>query len=153
VHSKVAEAKTTLGAMTRAAIAAYEREQLGPNNTVRHQLCKSAQPVPSAVPRGKKYEPSLQRGMDWYSGDDTTGWRCLRFTMTEPHYFQYTYSAGGPYKGPARGGPDPGPDGFEVAAEGDLDGNGVTSLFTRTARFRSGTWVVSPEVFVDKELE
>jgi hypothetical protein len=35
------------------------------------------------------------------------------------------YRIGGNYKGPARGDPDPGPNGFEVSAEGDLDGDGV----------------------------
>ena len=79
-----------------------------------------------------------------HSGDDS-----------HQHVPQYTYSAGGPYKGPARGGPDPGSDGFEVAAEGDLDGNGVTSLLTLTGKrdAASGKMVLSPQIFVDDEHE
>jgi hypothetical protein len=154
-NSKIVEAKNTVGAITRAAVAAFEREQLGPNNTVRHVLCKSAQPVPAAVPRGIKFMPSNAPGTDWDTGDDQTGWRCLKFMMSSPHYYRYSFIAGGPYKGPARGGPDPGPDGFEVSAEGDLDGNGVTSLFTRVGMINRATGAVTivPEVFVDKEYE
>jgi hypothetical protein len=155
VRAKQAEARNTLGAITRAAVAAFEREALGPSNSVQHQLCKSAQPVPSAVPRGKKYAPSNDPGRDWDSGDTEHGWRCLKFMMTQPQYYQYTYTVGGPYKGPKRGGPDPGPNGFEIAAEGDLDGNGVTSLFTRTGVVdpQTGMVKVSPEIWVDKENE
>jgi hypothetical protein len=149
--AKTAEAKNVLGAMTRAAVAAYEREMPGPGPTgFTHSLCKSTHPVPSAVPRGVKYQSSSH---DWETGDDTTGWRCLKFMMSEPQRFRYTYTAGGPYKGPSRGGPDPGPNGFEVAAEGDLDGNGVTSLVTRTGVVRQGSIVISTELFVDKEFE
>ena len=55
----------------------------------------------------------------------------------------------------ARGGPDPGPNGFEVSAEGDLNGDGVTSLFTRVGVVdpQSGTVRVAPQIFVDRELE
>lgn len=153
--AKSAEAKNTLGALTRAAVAAHEREHLGPNNTAIHKLCQSAPPVPATVPRGVKYQPSLKAGSDYDTGDALTGWRCLKFTMSVPQYYQYTYSAGGPYKGPRRGGPDPGPNGFEVAAEGDLDGDGVTSLFTRTGTIspHSGLVTISTELWSDQEKE
>ena len=140
--AKSAEARNMIGVITRSAVAAYEREELGPGNTVVHNLCKSAQSVPTAVPRGVKYRPSTQAGADWDTGDATTGWRCLKVNMDMPQYYRYTYSAGGPYKGLARGGPDPGPSGFEVAAEGNLDGNGVTSLFTRTGTVDAKTGMV-----------
>ena len=153
--AKSAEAKNTLGALTRAAIMAHEREHPGPNNTVIHKLCQSAPPVPATVPRGVKYQSSAQSGVDYDAGDALTGWRCLKFTMPGPQYYQYTYSAGGPYKGPRRGGPDPGPNGFEVAAEGDLDGDGVTSLFTRVGKIdpQTGMMVVAPELWSDQEKE
>ena len=58
-------------------------------------------------------------------------------------------------KGAARGGPDPGPNGFEVAAEGDLDGDGKTSLITITAAIDpiTGRLEVAPTVFAVDELE
>ncbi len=148
--SKGAEAKNTLGAIARAAVAGFEREAPGGG----HRLCKSAQPVPAAVPSGAKYQPSTVDGSDFETGDEETGWRCLRFTMMQPHYFQYGYTMGGPYKGPARGGPDPGPNGFEAWAIGDLDGDGVTSLFTRTGSVdASGRLVLATELFVVDEHE
>jgi hypothetical protein len=153
LHSaKTAEAKNTIGAITRAAVAAYERESFAGalGSPVLHKLCKSAPSVPSAVPRGVKY---ASQSSDWQTGDDLTGWRCLKFEMSSPQYFRYTYTQGGPYLGPARGGPDPGPDGFEVAAEGDLDGNGKTSLFTRIGKIDSGVIRLSTAIFIDHEEE
>lgn len=146
--SKAAEAKNMVGAIARSAIAAFEREHAG---GATHQLCGSAPPVPSQVPAGIKHQP----GDDFDSGDERAGWRCLRFRMTMPHRYQYEYRRGGPYKGPARGGPDPGPHGFEASAEGDLDGDGVTSLFTLVGKVdaRTKQLKVSPTLFVVDEFE
>ncbi len=93
-------------------------------------------------------------GSDFETGDDKAGWRCLKFSMTQPHYYQYGYTVGGPYKGPAVGGPDPGPNGFEAWAVGDLDGDGVTSLFTRTGKIdASGRLIRSTQAFIHNEHE
>lgn len=148
--AKSAEAKNSVGAISRAAVAAYERE-LGPGPRPVHRLCGSSTAVPDAVPAGTKYLPDE----DYRSGDELTGWRCLRFEVTSPQHYQYAYRQGGPYKGPARGGPDPGPRGFEVSAEGDLDGDGKTSLFTRTGTLdpSTDTVVLSPQLFISDELE
>ncbi|APR83682.1 Dipeptide-binding ABC transporter, periplasmic substrate-binding component [Minicystis rosea] len=151
---KTVEAKANLGAMGRAAVAAYEREVMGPNNQPIHRLCRSSLPVPIAVPRGPKHVPSRDPQRDFNTGDDASGWKCLKFEIVEPHQYQYAYIAGGPYKGPTRGGPDPGPNGFEVSAEGDLDGDGVTSLFTRTGVIDPKTGrVIHSDLWMDKELE
>ncbi len=146
--AKTAEAKSTVAAIARGALAGFEREHTsGPM----HQLCDSAPPVPAQVPAGTKHAP----GDAFDSGDERGGWRCLRFSLTTPHYYQYEYRRGGPYKGPARGGPDPGPHGFEASAEGDLDGDGVTSLFTRTGTIdpRTEQVVLSPTIFIADEFE
>jgi hypothetical protein len=152
--AKTAEAKNTVGAIARAAVTAYEREDLQAQAIV-HRLCKSAIAVPTRVPAGTKYAPSTAGKVDFETGDDRAGWRCLRFAMTDPHYYQYEYRQGGPYKGPARGGPDPGPNGFEVSAEGDLDGNGKTSLFTRIGTIdpKTHSVKVSTEIFISDEFE
>ena len=47
-------------------------------------------------PKGKKYQPDPNG--DYETGDSTTGWRCLKFAMTQPQYYQYGYNAGGGYK-------------------------------------------------------
>lgn len=151
--AKTAEAKNVIGAIARGVAAAYEREH---GSGTKHRLCKSAQPVPDdGVPPRTKYQPSDRPGQDYQRGDDDTGWPCMRFGLTQPHYYRYHYNAGGNYLGPARGGPDPGPHGFEVAAEGDLDGDGETSLFTRIGRVdpKTGRLTLGTTIFIVDEFE
>ncbi|MRG94653.1 hypothetical protein [Polyangium spumosum] len=151
-RAKAAEARNTVSWMARAAAAAYERASTSEKPGT-HKLCKSAPPVPGVVPRDTTYVPSNKPGQDFEQGDDSAGWRCLRVSLPQPIRFQYEYRTGGAYKGPKRGGPDPGKDGFEVSAEGDLDGDGKTSLFTRIGKIQNGTIVLSPQIFVADELE
>lgn len=150
-NAKTAEAKNTLEGISRAVVSTYERERWDEaTQTVKHELCGSAEPVPATVPAGKKYQPATQSGQDFESGDENRGWKCLRFTITSPVYYRYDYRVGSGYKGPARGGPDPGPDGFEISAEGDLDADGKTSLFTLTGKVDRATHSirVEREIFV-----
>lgn len=152
--AKSAEAKNTIGSISRGAVAAFEREALGPGGALVHALCKSATPVPAQVQRGGKYAPSSTPGQDFETGSATEGWRCLKFTMTSPFYYQYDYRSAPPFKGPSRGGPDPGPGGFEVSAEGDLDGDGKTSLFTRVGRLDPKTKMITlSDLFISDEHE
>lgn len=58
-------------------------------------------------------------------GEPITRWSCLRFSYSNPIRYRYAYRVGSGYLGPRSG-----PTGFEVSAEGDLDGDGKTSLFT-----------------------
>src|SRR4051812_12856337 len=74
--AKTAEAKNTIGAISRAAVAAYEREVLVAGKSG-HRLCSSATPVPRAVPMAKKYVPSATAGEDFNGGSLTAGWTCL----------------------------------------------------------------------------
>lgn len=148
--AKTAEAKNTVGRISRAAVEAFERE--GPNGE--HILCKSARPVPAKVPAARKYMPSADAGMDFHSGTvEEIGWRCLRIDVDMPMYYQYDYRMGGNYKGPARGGPDPGPNGYEVSAEGDLDGDGKTSLFTLVGQVKGDMLERATQIFVVDEFE
>ncbi len=150
------EAHFGIAAIARAATQAFERESSpGPSQQVVHQLCKSAIDVPAHVPRANAYQPDHRDGHDYETGDDASGWRCLRFVLSGPQRYRFSYRAGGSYKGPARGGPDPGPHGFEVAAEGDLDGDGKTSLFTMTGTVDPRTKLLrrNPTIFVSDELE
>ncbi|MBK6514026.1 MAG: hypothetical protein IPM79_31105 [Polyangiaceae bacterium] len=153
--AKTSEAKNTIGAIARGAVGAYERESLGAGGAPSHQLCKSAQRVPATIPSGKKYQPSSAPGTDFESGDATSGWKCLKFTIVNPIYYSYEYRAGGPYKCPARGGTDPGPDGFEISAEGDLDGDGVTSLLCQIGKVDPTTQVIKlgTQLFIADEFE
>jgi hypothetical protein len=130
---KTTEAVNAIGAISRAATHAYEREETflegqGEEFKTVHRLCASATDAPARVPKATKARPADHKAFD--TGDQQTGWKCLKFGLTQPHYYQYAYRAGSNYKGPKRGGPDPGPNGFEASAEGDLNGDGKTSLYT-----------------------
>jgi type IV pilus assembly protein PilA len=154
--SKTAEAKNTIGAISRAAVSAYEREtysnQLLPDgnssSTFMHQLCAAASRVPGAPPQAKKYQPNTQDNNDFNTGDAITGWKCLKFQVSEPIYYSYGYQTGSFLSGISVTG-----NGFEANAQGDLDGNGTYSTFARVGEVRNGTVVVSTETYIDKELE
>jgi type IV pilus assembly protein PilA len=154
--SKTAEAKNTIGAISRASVSAYEREvysnQLLPDGnssaTFMHQLCSSATRVPGAPPPAKKYQPNTQDNNDFNTGDALAGWKCLKFAVSEPIYYSYGYQTSNFLSGISVTG-----NGFEANAQGDLDGNGTFSTFGRVGEIRNGTVVVSTELYQDKELE
>jgi type IV pilus assembly protein PilA len=137
--AKSAEAKSTVSAIARDAAAAYEPQ---------HRLCASAIAVPSTVPPNKKYQPATAPGADFQAGSATAGWRCLKFAMDGPFYYQYSYVTG---TGSGKSGATA--NGFEASARGDLDGNGVTSLFARGADVRNGSVVLSTEIYIENEFE
>jgi type IV pilus assembly protein PilA len=153
--AKTSEAKNTLGAISRAAVAAYERESTPlellddakeSQQTV-HSLCDSTAKVPAAIQLGKKYQPSTAVDADFNAGTNTSSWKCLKFQMTEPIYYQYEYTKAGAVLGSSKA------TGFETLARGDLDGNSVTSLFGRNGDVRNGLVVLSTEIYIDKEFE
>ena len=49
------------------------------------------------------------------------------------------------FVGPARGGPNPGPGGFELSAEWDHDGDGKTALITLAGKVVGGQVVTEAE--------
>jgi type IV pilus assembly protein PilA len=155
--AKTAEAKETLGAIARAGSAAYERESYsnemladGASSAVAmHALCLSAVAfVPPAAPQNKKYQPSTADNADFNTGDQLNGWKCLKFGMTQPIYYSYTYAKG---IGTCNSGATA--NGFEVCAHGDLDGNGITSTFARGADVLNGSVKLTTEIYLVNEFE
>ncbi|WP_437683722.1 type IV pilin protein [Sorangium sp. So ce131] len=163
--AKTAEAKQTVGAIARAAVTQYERErnisQLLPNNSVpvagTRILCASATPVPFsfASVQGTKYQPSPALGDDFMTGTSIAGWQCLGFSISQPIYFQYSYQVGDNYVSDGMpGAPLPSVDeGFEAAARGDLDGDGVASTMVRTGEVRGGEIVTSTQIYTNNDME
>jgi type IV pilus assembly protein PilA len=155
--SKSAEARNSVGAISRAAVAAYERETYSneilpdgaSSTTFTHALCGSASWTPAAAPKAKKYQPSTADGADFNLGDNLNGWKCLRFSMNEATHYSYEYCTGN------CSGLTTGADGtgYEADAQGDLDGNGTNSFFGRGAVVRNGSVVVSTELFIQNEYE
>jgi hypothetical protein len=145
--SQAREARRTLSQIARAVARSYETPQANGS----HRLCASAPPVPKQLPRGVSYSPSSAAGEDF----NQPAWKCVGFTHDQPMLYQFEVRVGGNYKGPSRGGPDPGKNGFEVSAEGDLDGDGITSLQTFTGVVDSKTKKVTlaERLFIKDTLE
>lgn len=148
--AKTAEAKNAVGAITRGAVAAYEREGLGQDGELSsRKLCASATPVPSEVPSGRKY---VSTDAEW-GGTVDAGWRCLKFSYASmPSYYQYHYNAGGGYVA-SNSTATAGDEGFEAAAKGDLDGDTQVSLFARTGKVEGGTLKTTTMMYIENELE
>ncbi|MEO7328238.1 MAG: prepilin-type N-terminal cleavage/methylation domain-containing protein [Minicystis sp.] len=161
--AKTSEAKNSIGAIARNAQAAFERETVdsqilgdkADSNAASHALCLSAaKSVPDGViPAGKKYQPSTTAGQDFDGGDSLTGWKCLKFTISSPIYYQYNYNKGGAPVSGASGGPDPGATGFEAAAKGDLNADGKPSIFARSGKVENGQLKLATQVYVFDEFE
>jgi type IV pilus assembly protein PilA len=156
--AKTSEAKNTIGAISRGAAAAYEREttaaQLvseGSSSAASsNDLCYSATAVPGSVPKGNKYQPNTSENKDFETGDTVTGWKCLKFSLTQPIYYQYSYlRASKLTAAPVTG------TYFEAAAIGDIDSDGVTSSFARTGTVNTstGNLILATQVYIDNEFE
>jgi type IV pilus assembly protein PilA len=140
-NAKTAEARNSLGQLAKDAAAAAEREKgttaiLGPTglSSLMRSFCASASAVPGTVPAGQKYQSS--KG-DWNSGSATAGWQCLKFSMEEPQYYSYNYTASDTSAVSGA---------FIATANGDLNGDGVTSQFAVSGSAENGTIAISPNV-------
>lgn len=163
--AKTSEAKNAIGRISRGAQEAYERENntqemvaLGNTSAASsHALCNSSTPVPmdGSVPQSKKYVPNNIPNNDFNSGTASAGWKCLRFDMNDPIYYSYQYQKDGAYFGPAVGAAAIGANGFEAAARGDLDADGVNSVFTLSGQVETttGTLNRSTQIFIYEEFE
>jgi type IV pilus assembly protein PilA len=142
-NAKTAEARNALGQIGKDATAAFARDNMAAavladaaSVAAANLLCTSSISVPAAMTsvQGKKYQSSTVAGADFNSGTQTGGWTCLKFSMQEPQYYQYTYTSTAGVAGT-----------FKAVAQGDLDGDGTTfSTFTLNALIRNGTVVVAP---------
>jgi type IV pilus assembly protein PilA len=159
--AKSAEGQLHVGALSRAAHAAFEREYGITEGLVegtssvqfQHQLCDSAAPVPGAVPAGRKYQPTTDDLSDFGTGDEVTGWKCLRFRITEPIHYQYNYWKDVSNVAPAS--PTAcGAGCYEAGALGDLDGDTTTfSRIARTGKINPATGGLLASTYVYIEVE
>jgi type IV pilus assembly protein PilA len=123
-NSKTGEAKQNLGRLVKDAISAFEKETmagtlLGTGASVPsvHRLCDSASAkVPSSVPKGSKIQADPA---EWSPAADfpTVGFKCLKFSVNSPVYYQYDYTATNPT--------NPATAAFATGAIADLDGDGT----------------------------
>jgi type IV pilus assembly protein PilA len=161
--AKTSEAKNSIGAIARGAAGAYEKENTSSENVTEgsssegfsHELCGSATAVPSAgVPKGTKYQPNTAAGTDYDTGSATSGWKCVKFNLSKPQYYQYHYLNGANTPGMSGGVTCSGAGTcFAAGAVGDLDGDSATSLFELTGHIGSGGLKQATQVYVQDEFE
>lgn len=145
--AKTAEARNSLGQLTKDASAAFNREKMAPGilvggtaTAVSNTLCGTAAASIPALPasiKGSKYQSTAA---EWNAGDASTGWQCLKFSMSEPQYFMYGYTA---TPSPSTGATG---DTFAATARGDLDADDALSTFQMNGIIRDQTVVVSPAI-------
>ena len=136
-NAKTVEARNSLGEIARAAAAAYERESmpgsvLGARSSAANsrQLCGSASasvPATSTSISGHKYQSAVA---EWnVDSAGNSGFACLRFEIDQPQYYMYSYTVQGSSNVN---------DGFTATARGDLNGDGVLSLFQVSGSINGG---------------
>lgn len=122
-------------------------------------LCASSEPVPASLDsiKGRKYQPAAS---DYASGDKNTGWACLAFTNSMPQYYQYRYrgGSGGPVSVTLPKGGSPrglsAESTWSASAQGDLDGDGVTSWFVMEGAIEAdGRILMAPAIGSDQPAE
>jgi len=176
--SKTSEAKNTIGAISRGAQGAYEREQTAPQlladgvagTVFSHDLCGTSNVSIAAVPAGRKDQPDPATFSTFASGNSTNvGWLCLKFSISDPTYYQYGYTsnrqaAAVPAGETAGAAPAPAPlvalqaipaPGFMVWAQGDLNNNTTFSQFGIEGAVNTATHTIKmqTQLMIVNELE
>jgi len=141
-NAKTAEAKNSLGQMGKDAVSAFEGEKMlssvlttNSSTAILRDVCLTGTTtkVPSTAPPAKKYQ---SQKLDWSNAADVStnkGFPCLRFEMTAPQYYMYGYA------GTTAAG-------FTASAEGDLNGDTTTSLFSQAGSIVEGRLLVAPSI-------
>jgi hypothetical protein len=132
-QSKLAEAKSTVGAVSRDLVAYMEMENVTGKRATRFP--PSAPLTPAKVPSGTKYVPD---GSTW----SHPTWKAIRFEMDMPCYYSYEIVT-------SRDGKT-----ATVRAHGDLNGDGKLSTIERTLTIgKDGAVTMSPKLVLQDELE
>ena len=147
-NAKTAEAKNSLGQMGKDAVTAFEGERMnaavlpeGSVTAIIRQLCQTGNtksiPAAAASIKGQKYQSTK---VDWSDSADVAanaGFPCLKFEMTAPQYYMYTYTANGTSADGAT---------FTATAHGDLNGDGNLSAFTLGGAIENGRLKLAPSI-------
>ncbi len=139
-NAKTAEARNSLGQIAKDAAAAVEREKgttallgAGGTSSLMRMFCRNCAGLwfrwhPQV--HAQKYQSTKA---DWSSStDNTVGWQCLKFSIDEPQYYQYQYTAAGT---------DANSGGFTANAFGDLNGDSVESTFSVMGSSLGAEWL------------
>jgi type IV pilus assembly protein PilA len=149
-NAKTAEARNSLGQMSKDEASQFERETMpganlapGGGSLVARSLCitpTGSVPATATSIQGQKYQSSQAPGVDWNLDQATpgVGFACLEFTMAAPQYYMYMFTTTTPT---AAGGT------WVATAQGDLNGDGVLSTFTLNGLIEpSMTFSIAPNI-------
>jgi type IV pilus assembly protein PilA len=142
-NAKTAEARGGVGAIAKGIAANYNSENAGTaanavlsagsSSAILKGICLTSSKVPGTAPKQTKY----QSGSTEWNGDMTTGWACAKFSMSEPQYFSYQFTATGGYTSTG---------GFTAVANGDLDGDGTVSTFSLLGSANGSDVTIAPAI-------
>jgi len=132
-NAKTAEARNSLGQIGKDATTAFEIESMagtvipvGSFSSVTRAQCGGGTSVPGAPPAGKKYQSNAAPNVDWsFDAANNKGFACLKFDMTAPQYYEYSYLSDGSKSST----PPVMATVFTSTANGDLNGDGTFSTF------------------------
>jgi len=133
--SKTSEARTNIRKVYDGEVAYFSEERVDAAGTIFPKRFVSAGPTPATAP-----------GIDKLTGDwDSANWPELKFGSDSPVLYSYETVSSGSQLTSA----------FTASAEGDLDGDGTTSLFQRVAAVNAGTGEVDggAGLYLENELE
>lgn len=154
-NAKTAEAKNSLGQISKDAVTAFEGERMkadiliaGGKAAVTRKICPSASvSVPATLVdvKGGKYQ---SKNSEWSPPADVlayNGFPCLKFEMTAPQYYMYAYVSDSTPGDLTQQGTN-----FTATAKGDLNGDTNPSTFTTkgsvTAVTDGSRLLVSPSI-------
>jgi len=127
-RGKTSEATASIASMYRLQLSYYENTQERSSATT-FATCPT---LPAAAPSASKYPANVTLWMN------ISAWNTLGFVLERPHYYQYST------------------DGSNTAmtarAVGDIDGDGTTSTFERSATLNSGE-IQGAQIRIVNELE
>lgn len=124
--SRTAEATENLDQLARAVVA-YASDPA-------HPPLASTPLTPAVVPRGA---PADDAPGSWDHGT----WKALGFSIDEPHWYAYRVEV------------DEANRSIRVVAQGDLDGDGVLSIYARTIVREPKGWTANNALLIHADLE
>ncbi len=140
-NAKTAEARNSIGQISKDAATQYEKESMagavltqGATAGLSRNLCASStKTIPAAIGsvKGMKYQSTPA---EWnVDAASNAGFACLKFSMDAPQYYMYNYTV---TSGSS----------FLATANGDLNGDGTTSTFSMAGAIVSGVLNLAPNL-------
>jgi type IV pilus assembly protein PilA len=146
-HSKTAEATRSLGAIETGNKTKYQKESIQDadvtTGTTSHYFCGFAGEAAAGTPNKTPATiPAAQKAQ----GDYLTNklWSCLQFSLSAPQFYQYDYVSTANTGTAAI---------YTVDANGDLDGNTVSSKFELKGKIVDGEATRDGAIVITNEDE